>query len=312
MKPYRILLTLCSAASLCLSTAIAADSPVTVAVLPFEVSGTDLKDRATEASALLAAQLSANPNLWMVEREEIDKLLSEHTIKLSGLTDPAQSVQAGRMLGARALVTGRLILAGSNIVMVAKIMSTDSSRVFGETATNPAAASLEKSAAELSGKIGKLLEKQAAIFQPSLEKRDERLARLKKLLEGKQLPSVQIQVPEQELRGATPDPAVETELGNGLKELGFEVVTTREGGKQADITISGSAFSEAGVRRGQLVSARARIELKVTRRADDKVLAIDRETSVAVDTAPAVAGKSALQEGAMNLLERVVPKLVAP
>ena len=44
--------------------------------------------------------------------------------------------------------------------------------------------------------------------------------------------------------------------------------------------------------------------------ASGKILAIDRQTSVAVDLAEHVAAKIALQNGAAELAERLLPKLV--
>jgi hypothetical protein len=46
-----------------------------------------------------------------------------------------------------------------------------------------------------------------------------------------------------------------------------------------------------------------------TRRSDGKLLQADRETASAVDLAEHIAGKTALQEAAFTLLERLVPKL---
>lgn len=80
--------------------------------------------------------------------------------------------------------------------------------------------------------------------------------------------------------------------------------------KIPEIIISGEAFSETGARRGQLVSARARVEVKAVRKSDGKLLDSDSETAVAVDIAEATAGKTALQDAAWVLLERMVPKLV--
>ena len=60
------------------------------------------------------------------------------------------------------------------------------------------------------------------------------------------------------------------------------------------------------------MSARARVELKATRAADHKILATDRQTSVAVDISDANAGKSALQNATIDVAERVLPALVNP
>ena len=306
-----LIIALASAACGLHAAPAAAPRPLTVAVLPFD-GGDRLQDKGSEAATLLGAQLSANTALWCVERAEVDKILSEHTIKLSGLADPNAAVQAGHLIGARALVTGRIILTGDGALLVAKVMSTETSRVFGETAKAPNIASLDKATAELAEKIGKLLEKQHAAFEVAAETPEARIARLKKIIEGKPLPSIMVSVSERHLPQPVPDPAVETEMKKTLLALGFDVIDAKDPSKLPDITIKGEAFSETEARRGQLVSARARVESQVQRRSDSKVLAVDRETSVAVDTAEGVAGKAALENAAAKLIERLLAKIVAP
>ena len=99
-----------------------APPPVTLAVLPFDASDEKLQGKAAEVATLLGAQLSTNADLWLVERAELDKILSEQTLKLSGLADPANAATVGKLTGARALVTGRVIKSGDTVVLVAKIM----------------------------------------------------------------------------------------------------------------------------------------------------------------------------------------------
>lgn len=284
--------------------------PLTVAVLPFDGNDDAAREKAAGVAPLLTANLSASPGLWLVEREEIDKLLSEKTLSLSGLSDPAGVSSAGRVTGAGILVSGRVIRSGGNQIFVAKIISAETSRVFGETATAASASTLEKPMEELAAKIAKLIDKQQAALMPPVVCREDRMAKLKEILRNTPIPSVRIKVSEQDLSRVTIDPAVETELAKVIKELGGEVVdVSRE--KEAEVQITGEAISQTGSRRGQLVSARARIELKAIRAKDGKVLATDRETGVAVDISDAVAGKSALQNTAFDLAERIIPALVA-
>jgi hypothetical protein len=283
-------------------------APLTVAVIDFAASDEKLKAMTEEAPILLSAALSSSPQVWMVERESIDKILAEQTLKLSGLTDPTNVVSTGRLLGAKVLVTGRVIHSGNNVNVVAKIMSTSTSRVFGETVKASDSGSLEPAMTELSEKIAKLLVAHRAVFDPVMPKREDRIARLREALHGKKLPSVSISIPEESLPRPVVDPAVETEFGKIVLELGGTVIDAKSG-QTPDIRISGEAFSQLGTRRGQLIAARARIEIKATRVADGTVMAIDRETGVAVDIADAVAGKTALQETALTLAERVLPQL---
>lgn len=59
------------------------------------------------------------------------------------------------------------------------------------------------------------------------------------------------------------------------------------------------------------MSAKARLEVKAIDRASGKVLAIDRQTTVASDLSEQIAAKTALQEAAAAIAERLLPKIAA-
>jgi len=283
--------------------------PLTVAVLPFDAAKPDLNAMAQEASILLSASLSTNPELWMVERAEIEKILSEQAISLSGLTDPAKAVQTGKLLGADVLITGRLMVTGGKMICVAKIMSTNTSRVFGELAKGNENSEMDAISDTLSQKVSEFLAKNKSTFVVPAPDPAKWLAALKKQVGDGPLPSVTVNVAEQDLSREVIDPAVETEFKKVLGNLGFEVIDPKWTGKASDIAITGEGISQAGLRHGELVSARARVEIQAVRRSDGKVLFTDRETAAAVDISPATAGKSALQKAAKIILERNIAKL---
>jgi hypothetical protein len=127
---------------------------------------------------------------------------------------------------------------------------------------------------------------------------------------GKTLPAVVIMITEQHLGRPVIDPAAQTELTLLLREIGFEVVTPEAAASRADVVaITGEAFSEFGLRRGNLVSCRSRIEINV--KASGKIIAVDRQRDVAVDIAEHSAGKRALETGALKLADRLVPQLAS-
>jgi hypothetical protein len=64
------------------------------------------------------------------------------------------------------------------------------------------------------------------------------------------------------------------------------------------------------MRRGNLVSVKARLEVKAIDLATDKIIAIDRQVAVEVDLTEQIAGKKALQKAAAMIAERMLPKLV--
>jgi hypothetical protein len=109
--------------------------------------------------------------------------------------------------------------------------------------------------------------------------------------------------------GATNDPAAQTEFTLFCKETGFEVLDA-EAGSKADVVLTGEGVSEFGARHGNLVTVKARLDVKAVEHKTGRTLAADRQTAVAVDLSEQLAGKAALQEAAAVLAERVFPKLV--
>jgi hypothetical protein len=64
------------------------------------------------------------------------------------------------------------------------------------------------------------------------------------------------------------------------------------------------------MRQGNIVSVKARVEIKAIDRQTDKVVAMDRQTDVEVDLTELIAGKKAIQKAAAAIAERMLPKLV--
>jgi hypothetical protein len=119
------------------------------------------------------------------------------------------------------------------------------------------------------------------------------------------LPTVSVKIGERHFGQPVIDPAAQTELGLILQECGFTLVDDKSKEK-ADIEITGDAFSAYGMRKGNLISCKARVELKAQKRTGE-ILAVDRQTSVAVDVAEQTAAKTALEKAALDLAERILP-----
>lgn len=285
-------------------------SPLPMAVFDFQTTDRSLEKKGAEVAVLLNVRLSLSPDVFLVERQEIEKILGEQEAGFSGAVSAETAAKVGALVGAKILVTGRVFETAGKVYVVAKIMSTETGRVYGELATAKDFSSIDPAVEELAGKIVQLTKKQAATLTVKVETPEQRVERLKKLVAGKTLPAIYVNVVEQHLARPVIDPAVQTELMIVLKEIGFPVVTADEAAKRTDVVvISGEAFSELGMRRGNLVSCRSRVEITVTESATKKLLHVDRQTDVAIDIAEHIAAKKALENAALKLLDRIVPRL---
>jgi len=286
-----------------------ANPPLATAILNFQTADDTLNKQGADVATLLEADLSTSSNAIMVERQDVDKILGEHELGMSGLVSADSAAKIGSLTGAQVLVTGRLFAVGTQNMLVAKIISTETSRVYGVTVTVNDPANLAASVQELSDKIDKVLGTNHDVMVVRQETPEQHLARLRGLVGQPPLPTVTVNITERDYTQPTIDPAAQTELMKTLEQLGYTVIDASNVNKKADILISGEAFSEFGARRGNLVSSLGRIELKVTRTSNGDLLWTDRETRVAVDLGSRTAGKEALQKSAQILLERIVPKL---
>jgi hypothetical protein len=286
----------------------AAETILTVAIFDFESKDDAVRDLGPKVATLLNASLSAEPNIVTVERADLEKIVSEHELGLSGVVSPDTAGRLGHLTGAKVLVTGRVFRADRELVIVAKIIGTETSRVYGELVKGQAAASITELSADLAKKISATVLQKADTLVAKAETRDERIARIRKSIGTQNLPSVLVRISEQHFGQRVIDPAAQTELALVLKECGFKLLDEK-GTEKPDVEITGEAFSAYGLRKGNLISCKARVELKALGRGGH-LLAIDRQTSVAVDIAEQTAAKTALAQAAFDLAERIVPQII--
>ena len=280
---------------------------LTVAVFDFESRDEGVRDLGPKVSTLVNASLSAEPQIITVERAELEKILGEQELGLSGTVSADTAAKVGHLTGAKVLVTGRVFKADKELVLVSKIIGTETSRVYGELVKGTTASSITDLSSELAKKIAATISQRGETLVAKVENREDLIAKIKKYLSGKNLPSVSVKIGERHFGQPVIDPAAETEVGLILKECGFTLVDDKSKEK-ADVEITGDAFSAYGLRKGNLISCKARVELKAHKRSGE-ILAVDRQTSVAVDIAEQTAAKTALQQAAAQLAERIAPAI---
>jgi TolB-like protein len=281
-----------------------------VALLPFQERGTEVKGFGGKVTDLLFADLVANPDLFLVEREDLQKVLDELKLNLTGLVKPDQATAVGQLTGAKILVTGSVIQVDKSVYVVAKIIGTETSRVLGASVKGNVAGDLAPLVGELAGEVGKTIKARAKQLVAKQVTREDRIAALKKRLGDQKLPAVLVTLKESHVGRASVDPAAATELTLLLTETGFTVIDPEKGRPaEADVILQGEGLSEFAGRMGELVSVKARLEVKAVDPASGKVLAADRQTAVVVDLTEQLAGKAALQEAAAQIADRLLPKI---
>ena len=295
----------------CSAYAAAPAQPLTVAVFDFTSKDESSKDLGPKVSALLTALLSAEPDLILLERAELDKALGEQELGLSGTVAADTAAKVGTLTGAKVLVTGSLFKADKNLMAVAKVIGTETGRVYGLTAKITASGGdITDLAQELAKQIGPTINSKSETLVAKAGSREERVKQLLEKAKAEKALAVSVVIPEQHFGTQVNDPAAQTELLSLLQQAGFEIVDAKSTAN-ADIKITGEAFSAFALRKGNLNACKARIELTARTRADGKILFTGSQTSVAVDVTEQTAAKTALENAALEIAERLLPKLAA-
>lgn len=307
----------------------ATSQPLAVAVVDFVATGEPIEKDGEKIQALLTAYLTADSSLRLVERKEMEKILAEQKLSLTGLVSEQEAVQIGRLVGAKAMVMGRVFLVDDNYVIVAKTLGIETSRVFGDMVQGKRGGDLAALVATLAEKIGTTIKKNRGVLEGPVKRESERVAAIRKALGKLTRPGVLVSCAEQHIGRPVIDPAVETELTFLLTGCGFNVIEKKvwDSGpwlqaylkdpqtpipekvtKPIDVLILGEGFSEFAARTGDLISCRARVELRAVDRRTGKILAIGRQTATAIDLAENIAAKKALLEAAARLAEQLIPE----
>ena len=303
-------------AVLCLSPLVSladddvAATPISAAVVKFK-DGTDgSKGTADKVTDLLAAELATTPELLLVERDDLERILKEHELTLSGAVAADEAIRVGKLTGARLLITGSVIDTGNDRYVVAKVIGTETTRVLGASAKGKIDDNLGDLVEKVAAEVSKAVRERGKSILPAPETHDDRLARLKKLMGDGARPAVMVKIKESHSGLPKIDPAAETEVTLWCKELGLPTIDPAAGNESdAEYLILGEGLSELVARRGNLVSVRARLELKIVNRKSGEIVAIDRQMVRLVEATEVIAGKEALQQAAAILAERLLPKL---
>ena len=283
-----------------------------VAILTFDERGPMAKDLGPKVVDLLFAKMVVKPDFYLVERAELKKVFDEQLLNVSGAVKADEAVKVGQLTGAKLIVTGTVVQVDKKLYLVAKLIGTETGRVAGASAEGAISDDLGTLVGKLADELDAAIAKQGDKLVPKPVPAVDRFAALNKKIGKATRPVLMVKVSEKHIGLPAIDPAAQTEIMLFAKEAGFGLIDSDESKSKVDVMITGEGFSEVAGRVGGLVSVRARLEVKAVDRRTGNVLAVDRQTVVVIDASEQVAGKTALQNAAADLAERLLPKLAPP
>ena len=106
-----------------------------IAVIEFS----DLEGNVTQFGKYLAEELITRlfrtKKFEVVERQLLNKVLSEQKLGITGLIDDESAISIGKILGVDAIVSGSITDLGKSLKVNARIISTETGKVFGVAGT---------------------------------------------------------------------------------------------------------------------------------------------------------------------------------
>ncbi|MBI9099960.1 MAG: hypothetical protein JEY91_15875, partial [Spirochaetaceae bacterium] len=80
---------------------------------------------------LLLYDLSQNEYIQLVNRSELENVMEEQNLRLSGLSEDSENaIKVGRILGADWLIKGEYIYLGKDVLMTISVIDVETARVF--------------------------------------------------------------------------------------------------------------------------------------------------------------------------------------
>jgi len=123
--------------------ASAQDTRPGMAVLPFENGGSYGKDREDfdalrrGIAGMLVSELSQNPGVRLVEREQIQKLIDEQGLAAAERVDANTAAKLGKLVGARYMIAGTFIDLYGDFRVDARIIDVETGEILKVVRSDP-------------------------------------------------------------------------------------------------------------------------------------------------------------------------------
>jgi TolB-like protein len=132
-------LALAAVAVLLPSVASAQAAKPVVAVLYFDNNSfgpnrADYENLGKGIADMLINDMASNPNFRVVEREQIQSLLTEQNLTKAGTIDPQTAIKLGKIIGAQYMITGGFMSDGrGTLILTARAINVETSAITNPT-----------------------------------------------------------------------------------------------------------------------------------------------------------------------------------
>lgn len=319
MRPtpaHRLVLLLFLAGLLYLPQAGAQEVPYPVAIFPFEVTDPQLEGYGGKTSDLLFANLAGTEGIRLVERAEMDRILDETELNLSGMVDSRTAAKVGQLTGAKLIITGKIYEIGGELILISRLIGTETSRVTGAKVTGDLDASFTDLLDRLSGKLAKTIRNRAQTLVAKDRSKQDLVDELKEEVGMADRPRLVVDIKDRHVGGRTMQSVTQTELQYYLDALGFSVIDKDAAfdddgvdRTMVDFMVKGNGASQTMMQHEDVISSKARVEVEAVDVNTGEVVATARAVSVEIGLADRLAAKKALKHAAQKIAHKLIPRL---
>jgi hypothetical protein len=153
--------------------------PVTLAILPFAADTGLNEATAANLTDLLTVALAQDGTFALLERDQWQAIMAEQQLRDSGLSQTQRLVQAGQLLGAQLLVTGRVFNLGRRRTVIAQCISCETQQTVGAALRTEAEAPLLPTVEQLAAALLMQVQTHRAGLLPSTVTLAESVAQLR-------------------------------------------------------------------------------------------------------------------------------------
>jgi TolB-like protein len=175
MRRYGIALTVVAIAAMSsvqARTALAQDLP-TVAVLDFAGlmmgDGSAAVPLGKTVSAMLVTEFSDREGIQVIERQQLQEMLREQDLALSGRVDESSAIEVGRLLGAQYVLTGQATDIVGNLRMDIRAVDVETSEIVAVLKMSGLTTELFEMIVDLADDFGEMLDLTPPSERPQME-----------------------------------------------------------------------------------------------------------------------------------------------